>query len=280
MTIGSLEILTDDQSNKVVDLVDELEKVWIRRETEPMDFFTVGACTYIDGVESLEKYDYHRELMNPVLKKSFSWLYDIVIEKFSQILGSVEVVNDLGYPGFHIFGHKPGQVSHPFCVDMFQVPLASLHFDHQYRQHTRYWELFNEVDLDETFTFTIPVELPKNGGGLWLWNWKELGVDALLNFNFQDSDGTDIAFKKYMDDMDPRECKNAWKDKVSPILFENDPIYDTKPMVLPYKVGRACYHIGPIWHQIMPGYELSDTDRRITLQGHGVKCDGIWRLYF
>jgi hypothetical protein len=30
----------------------------------------------------------------------------------------------------------------------------------------------------------------------------------------------------------------------------------------------------------MPGYKLSDTDRRISLQGHGVKCDGVWRLYF
>jgi len=30
----------------------------------------------------------------------------------------------------------------------------------------------------------------------------------------------------------------------------------------------------------VPGYKLDIWDRRVTLQGHGVKCDGVWKLYF
>jgi len=275
--IGSLELLSSEQSDRVIELVEQLEKFWIRREIKPIDFFTIGACTYIDGVANIEKYHEHRVITNPVLMRHFRWLYDIVIEGFSQVLGPMEVVGELGYPGFHVFGHKPGQVSHPLCVEMFQRPSASLHFDHQYEEHWDYWEIFEKVDLENVLSFTLPIELPKTGGGLWLWDG--LGTD-LSNFNFQDSEGEDIAFKKYMDDFDPRYDKDFWQNKTSPVLHEEDPIYDTKPIVLPYKAGRASYHIGRVWHQIMPGHKLCGTDRRITLQGHGVKCDGIWRLYF
>ena len=51
-------------------------------------------------------------------------------------------------------------------------------------------------------------------------------------------------------------------------------------MVVPYTIGKLMYHTGHVLHQIIPGYKLQDGDRRMTLQGHGIKCDGIWRLYF
>ena len=269
MLIGSIDVLDHEQSNKVVEFIDKLEKIWVRREQEPIDFFTIGACTYQDGVQSIEKYHAHREMINPVLLHHFKWLYDIVIDKFSELIGPIQVVNELGYPGFHIFGHKPGQISHPICTEAFQKPSASLHFDHQYEEHTDYWDKFDDVDLKETVSFTLPVELPKNGGGLWIWGTQDVND---LDEN--------AMFKKYMDLFDPRYDRAFWQNKTSPALSEYDPIYDDKPIVLPYEVGKAHYHIGPVWHQIMPGYKLSDVDRRISLQGHGVKCDGIWRFYF
>ena len=81
MRLGYLDILNDEQSNKAVELVDKIEKLWIRRAPDPMDFFTVGAVTYMEGVTSIKKYHRHRILLNPVLKKHFTWLYDILIEK-------------------------------------------------------------------------------------------------------------------------------------------------------------------------------------------------------
>ena len=275
--IGTIEVLDDRQSAKVVDFVDDLEQIWVRREEEPIDFFTIGACTYQEGVKSLKNYHNHRELVNPILRYRFNWLYDLVIKNFSKVFGPMKVEDKLGHPGFHIFGPKLGQKAHPFCLEVFQTPSASLHFDHQYEEHYDYWNLFDDVDLNNTLSFTLPVELPKNGGGLWIWNCDK---NSLSEYNFQDSNGKDLKFRSYMKDLDPRYIEAFWQNKTSPPLSQNDPIYSNKPIVLPYKVGRASYHVGPIWHQIMPAYELSDTDRRITLQGHGVKCDGVWRLYF
>ena len=276
--LGFIDVLSEEQSTKAVKLVDNLEKVWIRRAPDPMDFFTVGACTYLEGCESISKYHKHRAILNPVLKKNFDWLYDIVCEKISAELGPAELLDSLAFPGFHVFGHKPGQVSHPGCVERMQKPLASLHVDIQYREHPCIWNTFDEVDLEEPLSFTLPIELPENGGGLWVWDWLSLDDDWIRKFNFQDDSQKDSTIKKFMEDVDPRENKEFWDNGSLP--FDYNAIYDTKPMVIPYTVGKLFYHTQHILHQIIPGYKPSNVDRRITLQGHGIKCDGIWRLYF
>lgn len=47
-----------------------------------------------------------------------------------------------------------------------------------------------------------------------------------------------------------------------------------------YQVGEMVLFIVPLLHQIAPVPSLIASDRRITLQGHGLRCDGVWRLYF
>ena len=47
--LGYIDVLSEDQSQETIKLVEKLEKVWIRRAPVPMDFFTVGACTYMEG---------------------------------------------------------------------------------------------------------------------------------------------------------------------------------------------------------------------------------------
>ena len=274
--LGYIDVLSDEQIKETVKLVDKLEKVWIRRAPIPMDFFTVGACTYLEGCESIKKYHRHREVMNPVLKKHFTWLYTILLDKLSTVFGACEIVDELGHPGFHVFGHKPNQKTDPLCAKRFEKPLASLHVDIQYQEHMSYWNQYDVVDLEETLSFTLPVELPKNGGGLWLWDWLELDVDQINTFNFQDDEGKDATIKNMM--KDPRDEKEFWLNES--VSFKYDPIYDTKPMVVPYEVGKLFYHTGHVLHQIIPGYQLDGDDRRITLQGHGIKCDGVWKIYF
>jgi|TARA_S200000501_G_C20697062_1_gene687828 hypothetical protein len=276
--LGSIDVLSDKQTKQTIKSVEKLEKVWIRRAPIPMDFFTVGACTYQEGCESIVKYHKHRSVMNPVLKKHFSWLYDIVVDKLSEVFGPAEIVDELGYPGFHIFGHKPNKISDPRCVKRFHQPLASLHVDIQYKEHIAYWNTYDEVDFEDPLSFTLPIELPKNGGGLWLWNWLNLPSDEIDKFNFQGDENKDETIRGYMGNMDPRDSPEFWAN--SSISLKYDAIYDTKPMAVPYEVGKLFYHTGHILHQIIPGYNLDGSDRRITLQGHGVKCDGIWKIYF
>ena len=276
--LGYIDVLSEDQTKETINLVEKLEKVWIRRAPIPMDFFTVGAVTYMEGCESIKKYHRHRKVMNPVLRKHFTWLYDILLEKLSTQFGPCEIVDELGHPGFHIFGHKPGQVSDPECAKRFEKPLASLHVDIQYKEHMDYWATHKEFDLEDQLSFTLPIELPTHGGGLWLWDWLELDTEQIDNFNFQGDENKDTYIKEVMKDIDPRESKEFWENGSLP--FKYNPIYDTKPMVVPYTVGKLFYHVGHILHQIIPGYNLQPGDRRITLQGHGIKCDGIWKIYF
>lgn len=47
-----------------------------------------------------------------------------------------------------------------------------------------------------------------------------------------------------------------------------------------YKQGGLVWFIGPLYHQIAPIFQSSPSDQRITLQGHGLFCDGKWVLYF
>ena len=124
-----------------------------------MDFFTVGACTYIEGCDDIKKYHRHRKIMNPVMKKNFTWLYTILLDKLSTVFGACEIVDELGHPGFHVFGHKPNHLSDPICRERFEKPLASLHVDIQYRQHMSYWNRYKNVDLEDTLSFTLPLEL-------------------------------------------------------------------------------------------------------------------------
>ena len=66
---------------------------------------------------------------------------------------------------------KLGVFSEPEYVKLFEEPLGSVHVhvDVQYEEHYEYWNIFKEVDLENTLSFTIPINLPTHGGGLYTW---------------------------------------------------------------------------------------------------------------
>ena len=68
-----------------------------------------------------------------------------------------------------------------------------------------------------------------------------------------------------------QESREFWDNGSLPLQY--NPIYDSAPLVVPYKVGQMFYHTGHVLHQIVPGYDLQPDDRGL-LQGHGIKCDG------
>ena len=49
---------------------------------------------------------------------------------------------------------------------------------------------------------------------------------------------------------------------------------------VPYSVGSLVLHTGHELHQIAPIKRVGDEDQRICLQGHGIRRDGIWLLYW
>ena len=180
--IHRVKTFSEEDCNKIEKTVDDLDKLWVNRscerrfqyETETViskaPFWTLGAVSYLDSVASPDTYNKHKKYLNPVLLKKFNWIYDIICEKLQREFGEPVVIdNILAHPGFHIFATKTGSVLRPEYLKLFEEPLGSVHVDVQYEEHYEYWQTFTNVDLENTLSFTIPVNLPTHGGGLYTW---------------------------------------------------------------------------------------------------------------
>lgn len=97
---------------------------------------------------------------------------------------------------------------------------------------------------DGTLSFTLAVELPADGGGMDVWALAQADWVAAT----------------------PPERLQALKTA---------PRRD-----LAYQVGDLVLHSGELVHRIAATPVLRPEDRRITLQGHGVRLDGRWLLYW
>ena len=256
--IHRVKTFTEEDCNKIEKTVTALEKLWHNRscerrfsfETETViskaPFWTLGAVSYLDSTQDPERYATYKNYLNPVLIKKFNWIYEIICERLQSDLKEPVIIDGfLAHPGFHIFATKTGSVLRPEYVELFQEPLGSVHVDVQYEEHYDYWHTFKKVDLENPLSFTIPINLPTHGGGLYTW---EDIVDPLL-FNYT-TNNTKLS------ELESPSVSNL------------------------YNKGEMVYFIGHLLHQMMPGTQIQPTDKRITVQGHGVKCDGVWRLYW
>ena len=209
-------------------------------------FWTLGAVSYLDHVKDPDQYNKHRDYVNPVMYKKFNWIYEIICERLQSDLKEPVVIDGfLSHPGFHIFSGKTGDLIEQEYLELFQESLGSVHVDVQYEEHIEYWKTFKRVDFNNTLSFTIPIKLPSGGGGLYTWEDK---VNP-YSFNYTTN-------KNKLDELESPSIPNL------------------------YTEGEMIYFIGHLLHQMMPGVKVQPDDRRITVQGHGVKCDGTWRLYW
>ena len=258
--INRVKIFSEEDCNKLKKTIYDLDKLWINRsqerrfsfETETKisraPFWTLGAVSYLDSVASPARYNKHKQALNPVLIKKFGWIYDIICKTLeSELQNPVVIDKFLAYPGFHIFSAKTGDLIEPEYIKMFEEPLGSVHVDIQYEEHHEHWNKFNNVGFTDTDTmsFTIPIDLPSGGGGLYTW---EDDVNA-VSFNY-----------------------NTNENKLGKLKSVSTSH--------PYHVGEMIYFMGHLLHQMMPGVNIQRDDKRITVQGHGQKCDGVWRLYW
>lgn len=124
---------------------------------------------------------------------------------------------------------------------MFEQPVASTHFDLQFRSIK--WNHRN-IDFDHPISFTCPVAIPKFGSGLNYW------------------------------DINGKEHEKSSHQELEALKASK------KTLFLPYNLGKLVLHHGLILHQIAPSKEIAPDDERITLQGHGLICDGVMQLYW
>lgn len=127
---------------------------------------------------------------------------------------------------------------------IFTKPRAPVHFDLQY-------EAFDwppGTDTDRLLSYTLPLRVPAAGGGLNLW---------------------DVTYREFRD-----YRARGWVESAADLQR-----FRTRRYV-PYTPGRLYVHSGHVLHQVAPSSGVSPGDERLTLQGHGVLCDGEWLLYW
>ena len=128
------------------------------------------------------------------------------------------------------------------------VPTSSLsiHFDLQYLSIP--WPNVARSDHSRPLSFTLPIALPRGGGGLNTW---------------------DLSYEE--------QAAHLQANKFTPV----EEIARSRTQTFhPYTPGVLMLHSGHTLHQIAAVDKAYPDDERITLQGHGLYCDGAWTIYW
>lgn len=245
--IGEISIFSPAECARILMTVESHSDHWTPRGPRlgPAHFFyTLGAATYLDCPVSQGQYKALAAKTNPVLSDAFGWVYARIEQMLASVFGPCQTTGELARPGFHIFSNMSHQGLDQSTIPLIQKMSPSSHCDLQHLEHREYWSGFGEADLVNALSFTIPLVLPATGGGLRL--------------------------------LEPLERIHV--DGLERMTLERHGNSETHAI---YSIGTACYHLGLIRHQIL----LREGDaavgaKRITLQGHGIRCDGVWQLYF
>ncbi len=156
----NLELLTEEQCERVHTLIYHLKEYWIPRGPYPFSFFTIGAASYLDFSHPPQPTDRYYEYMrryNPLLKQHFAWLHELVKTTLEAHLQTpVSYTEDFALPGFHVW----------LSPAIFTKSGLTPHFDLQYQ--TLPWK--GDVDFNRVVSFTLAIRLPAGGGGLDVWD--------------------------------------------------------------------------------------------------------------
>ena len=195
-------------------------------------FYTLGAASYLDAPSQHAAYLDCAQKSNAVLLKSFPWLYQRIVNFFSETLREPAFFGP-GYtalPGFHIFLLKG--------YDRNQDDVSSrAHFDLQWKH------ALPGYDGAKTLSFTVLIEQPEGGAAMEMWKLRYSGVEA------QGSSVTQFASS-------------------NPSCAVN------------YERGAIVVHDGYHLHAIGRAGVRAPTGRRVTIQGHGIRTDDGWLLYW
>jgi hypothetical protein len=231
-TIASLNLLTERECQEVSSTIYGLREFWLQRRAL-LPFYTLGAASYLDAVKVQQEYYDKAKCYNSILKEYLEWLYKQLADVLSKHLKApVRYLDAAGLPGFHIYlAHK-----------LFEQPLASVHYDLQYRLLR--WECPDQTDFTHPLSFTLAISLPKFGGGLNMWS---IGHQEAIRMN-------------------KAQLKDLIKSRVKSFY--------------PYQLGQLILHSGHTLHQAAPAKDIQPEDTRITLQGHALLSQGSWQLYW
>ena len=285
-----IKIIEPHETDSVFITLESMRKLWLQRTNwhpaleiggedsgieDYVHYYTLGSTLYMDARDRGWKfYKNLSEMYNRVLIKKLGWLYERFIFEMSEYLGECKYEDDLALPGFHIyeFGTAPDKRKHHRC----------LHYDGQWWYGRNYFkEKYTNIDFRNQLSYTFTIKIPHNGAAIALWDLpdnkrkKAESIQSRFPHDVIDRYQTLDYVKEIKDN---KTIEDPWKFK----LFDEDcgDLEQYMPVVIPHLEGHSFYYYGMIMHQMILGDDFNKGDYRITFQGHGLKCDGIWRLFW
>ncbi len=153
-----------------------LANKWERRSKDP--FYTLGAASYLDAQPwkpklGIQYYIENAAEKNVFLIENFSYQYATLFKilKNNILNGKIALLHAL--PGFHIFKS---------CKEFQNPTMPSIHRDIQYQNLT--WP----GPIENTFSFTIPIKIPKSGAGLIYWERTGFSEESEFHINYNVGD--------------------------------------------------------------------------------------------
>ena len=291
LLIGIVEILNDHEIEKVKQGVYDCVHMWRGRENwHPvndvpqynediesfMHYSTLGATLYMDASDmGWSYYEKHKNITNKVLNLKFAWVYHKLIEALTPEIGQCAYEPDLALPGFHIyqFDDAPDPRKHHRC----------LHLDGQWFYALKFLKdkYGKDIDIKNPLSFTFTITRPSRGSAIGFW-----GLPEALRPHAEELQ------KRYPHDIIERyenleyvkeirhqhAIERPWKYK----LFRADcgPLEQYIPKIIPHTPGNSFFYSGYHMHQMILGDSFKKGDTRITLQGHGIKINGQYKLFW
>lgn len=249
--ITELELLSEQETAGVRATLHRLREHWIQRHpTAP--FYTLGASNYFDiAYNPILPYYRMAARYNPILREHLGWLYDSLAARLSSHFGEpVEYRANLAMPGFHILlADKAFESAQDLThLEWFRakgkadIVANAMHCDTAHLVVD--WGSREGLDLQHPISITLSIALPRSGAGLNYWD-----------FGLERTNG-----------LPQKEIRD--------VLLSNPRHY------FPYQAGSVVLHSGLQYHQMAPMRDIVAGDERITLQGHGVRCNGAWQLFW
>ena len=290
LDFNRIPILEPEDTERVFKQLLDMRGIWYQRNNwhpafeiagpdsgieKYMHYYTVGAALYMDARDAgWRYYDKMRKMYNRVLQKKLGWLYDIFLEKIQEEVGEAEYTEGLGLPGFHIyeFEDAPNSRKHHRC----------LHYDAQWWYGKQFFkENFKEIDYRNQLSYTFSIKLPHNDAAIALWNLPReyhRKANDIKYMIYRDIIGRYENLEYVKEIKKNTTLEDPWKFK----LFDDDcgDLEQYIPIVIPHIEGHSFWYSGMVMHQMILGDNFRKGDYRITFQGHALKCDGKWRLWW
>jgi len=291
LNLGVVKILTDDETKKVEQGVYDCVHLWKGRENwhpvndvprynedieSYMHYSTLGATLYMDASDNgWSYYEKHKDITNRVLDKKFDWVYQKLIEALTPHVGECSLESGLARPGFHIyqFEDAPDPRKHHRC----------LHMDGQFFYALKFLkEKYGRViDIKEPLSFTFTITRPSRGSAIGFWGLpdrlKRVSEDIQKRYPH------DIIERyqnvEYVEEIQKqRAIERPWKYD---LFYPNcGDLEQYIPTIIPHTPGNSFFYSGMIIHQMILGDSFKKGDTRITLQGHGVRVNGKYKLFW